>query len=58
MIRAGFVPLSIVMHLPALPHIAKEHHTTSSLVQLSYSTAVWPISICITDLTSQQHFPL
>lgn len=31
----AFAPLSIDMYLPALPHIAKELHTSQSIVQLS-----------------------
>ncbi|WP_066253274.1 multidrug effflux MFS transporter [Neobacillus drentensis] len=42
---AAFGPLSIDMYLPALPHIAKELHTTSSLVQLSLTFFLLGLSL-------------
>ncbi|WP_144552297.1 multidrug effflux MFS transporter [Bacillus sp. X1(2014)] len=42
---AAFGPLSIDMYLPALPHIAKELHTTTSLVQLSLTFFLLGLSL-------------
>ena len=42
---AAFAPLSIDMYLPALPDIAKEFHTTPSLVQLSLTFILLGLSL-------------
>ncbi|MBM7585567.1 DHA1 family bicyclomycin/chloramphenicol resistance-like MFS transporter [Bacillus pakistanensis] len=42
---AAFAPLSIDMYLPALPDIAKEFHTNTSLVQLSLTFFLLGLSL-------------